>query len=52
MGKIVYGVGNVSGVCGWYTHVITALVIKTGSNLIASSGVNRNIFSAFGTFVG
>ena len=52
MGKTVYVVGNSSEVCGWYSHIVTAVVIKVGYNVIASSGVYSKIFSAFVTFVG
>ena len=51
MGKPVYVVDNASGVIGWYPHAVTAVVIKTGYNVISSSGVDSKIFSAFGMFV-
>ena len=52
MGGLVYGVGNVSGVCGWCPHVITVSVINAGSNVIVSDGVDIKRFSVFGIFVG
>ena len=52
MDKPVYGVGNASGVCGSYPHVVTAVVIMAGTNVISSSRVDRKRFSAFSTFVG
>ena len=52
MSKPFYGVGNVSGVCGWYPQFVTVIVIKTGSNLISLSGVDSKVFPAFSKFVG
>ena len=52
MGKPVYHYGNASGVCGWCSHIVTAVAIKAGYNVIALSKVDREVFSAFGTFVG
>ena len=46
MGKRVYGVGNASGVSDWYPHIVTVVVIKTGSDLIASIGLDSKRFSA------
>ena len=45
--KPVYGVGNMSGVCGWCPHVVIAVVIKAGSNVIALGGMDSKSFSAF-----
>ena len=50
--KSVYGVINISGVGGLCPHIVKAVVINTGYNLISSSGVGIRKISAFGAFVG
>ena len=51
MGKLVYGVSNVSVFFGSFPHIVTLVVVTAGSNVIASSGVDSERFSVFGTFV-
>ena len=51
MGGLVYGVVNVSGVCGLCPQVITVVVINSGSNIILLGGVDSERFSALSTFV-
>jgi hypothetical protein len=49
--KPIDGVGDAKGVGGRNVDAITAIMVETGANVIASSGVDSEGFSFFGSFV-
>ena len=51
MWEPVDSVGNADGIGGGYPHLVASVVVKTGSKVEATGGVDGEGFSSFGAFV-
>jgi hypothetical protein len=51
VGEPINGIGNLDGVGGRNPYLVASIVVEARASIVASSGVDRESFMAFSTFM-